>query len=168
MTDRRAYVVLMLFIVGAAAVESLGGWLTFLSVKTWYPQLIKPSWTPPDAAFEPVWTLLYLMMAIAIWLVWKAPTSRPKFFSYALFAIQISLNIIWSGLFFGMQNPGLALIDIAALWIAIAATMAAFWPISRTATYLLVPYLLWVTFATALNAAIWHLNATSGAPVFIG
>jgi translocator protein len=125
----------------------------------WYQELAKPSWTPPGWLFAPVWTILYGMMAVAAWLVW-----RPRGFAGAptalsLFLVQLVLNTTWSWLFFGLQRPGLAMIDIAALWIAIASTAAAFWGPSRVAALLLIPYLAWVSFAAALNFSIWRLNS---------
>lgn len=124
----------------------------------WYAQLRKPSWNPPSWLFGPVWTALYTMMAISAWLVWRrggfAANARPL----GLFAVQLVFNALWSWLFFGLKNPALALIDIVLLWVAIAATLAAFYRVHRVAGWLLVPYLAWVSFATVLNATLWLLN----------
>ena len=105
-----------------------------------------------------MWTALYLTMAIAAWLVWRRAGWRGAPGALGLFALQLGLNLAWSPLFFGLRSPGAALFDILALWLAIAATLVAFFRVERVAGALLVPYWLWVTFATALNAAIWTLN----------
>ena len=124
----------------------------------WHAELAKPDWNPPNWVFGPVWTALYLMMAIAVWLVWHDRGWSGARLAITLFLFQLVLNACWSWLFFGMHRPDLALVDIALLWLAIAATIGQFWQISRIAAYLLLPYLLWVTFATALNFSIWRLN----------
>ena len=125
----------------------------------WYRALRKPRWNPPARIFAPVWSALYTLMAVAAWLVWRAVGPGPEL---ALFAVQLALNAAWSWLFFGLRRPGLALADIGALWLALAATVAAFWHVRALAAWLLAPYLAWVTFAVALNAALWRLNR--GAP----
>ena len=125
----------------------------------WYAALKKPAWNPPAWVFGPVWTALYTMMAMAAWLVWRrggfAKQSRPL----ALFLVQLALNAGWTPLFFGLHLPGLALAEIVVLWLTIGAVLAAFRRVSRAAAWLLVPYLLWVGFATALNFALWRLNS---------
>lgn len=151
----RQWWVLAGFIVACVAVGGLGGFATAQSVVEWYPTLNKPSWTPPSWLFGPVWTLLYLMMAVAAWLVWRAGNSKG---ALILFWAQLALNLAWSFLFFGARSPILGLLDIILLWIAIAATIFAFALHSRKAAFLLVPYLAWVSFATALNSAIYLLN----------
>lgn len=123
----------------------------------WYERLAKPTWTPPSWLFAPVWTALYGMMAVAAWLVWRRHAEDARW-ALLLFAVQLSLNSMWSWLFFGLENPGVALVDIVALWIAILGTILAFWRLNRVAAMLLAPYLLWVSFAAALNFAIWRLN----------
>ncbi|HEY0673954.1 MAG TPA: TspO/MBR family protein [Longimicrobiales bacterium] len=123
----------------------------------WYAQLAKPSWNPPSSVFAPVWLVLYGMMAVAAWLVWQQP-SKLRATALAAFALQLALNIAWSWLFFGMERIDLAFIDIALLWLAIATTLFLFWRVRVVAGVLLLPYLLWVTFASALNFAIWRLN----------
>jgi translocator protein len=122
----------------------------------WFEALHKPSWNPPDWVFAPVWTSLYAMMAVAAWLVWRTGARAPL----AWWLVQLVLNAAWSWLFFGLRRPDLAFADIVVLWVAIAATIVAFAPASRTAALLLAPYLAWVTFATALNGTIWRLNAS--------
>ncbi len=151
----RSWMMLAGFLVLCLVVAGLGGWVTAQSVLEWYPTLNKPSWTPPSWLFGPVWTALYVMMAVAAWLVWKAGQSKG---ALLLFGAQLLLNLAWSFLFFGARSPGLALIDIAVLWLAIAAMIFAYAFRSRLAAYLTVPYLAWVSFAMALNAAVFMLN----------
>jgi translocator protein len=143
---------LIVLCLGAGFVASFA---TMQSVIEWYPTLNKPSWTPPNWLFAPVWTVLYIMMAVAAWLVWRAGDAKT---ALILFAAQLLLNLAWSFLFFGARSPGLGLIDIALMWIAIAVTIFAFAMRSRLAAFLMVPYLCWVSLATALNASIYMLN----------
>jgi tryptophan-rich sensory protein len=124
----------------------------------WYAGLVKPALTPPAWIFGPVWTLLYAMMAIAAWLVWRRYGWTNAIGPLSLFLGQLALNALWSYLFFGLQRPGLALLDIIALWLAILATLMAFWRSHPPAGLLLLPYLLWVSFATYLNFQFWLLN----------
>lgn len=121
----------------------------------WYWALAKPSWTPPPWLFGPVWTLLYLAMAIAAWAVWKRAGFGK---ALAWWAGQLVLNAAWSPVFFGAHQPGWAAVIIVALWLAIVATIMAFAKVERWAAWLLAPYLAWVSFASALNFAIWRLN----------
>ncbi|MBL8792016.1 MAG: tryptophan-rich sensory protein [Rhizobiales bacterium] len=151
----RNFLVLAAFVVGCLAVGSLGGLVTMTPVVEWYPTLAKPSWTPPSWVFGPVWTVLYVMMAVAAWLVWRAGEAKT---ALLLFFAQLLLNLAWSFLFFGARSPGLGLIEIVFLWLAVAATIFAFSFRSRIAAFLMVPYLMWVSFATALNAAIYMMN----------
>ncbi len=121
----------------------------------WYAALHKPSWNPPSWLFGPVWTLLYTLMAVAAWLVWrKVGFARPL----GLYFIQLALNAAWTPTFFGAHAIGWALLIIIAMWILILATLLSFRSVSPLAGWLLVPYLLWVTFATALNFTLWYLN----------
>lgn len=121
----------------------------------WYASLSKPSWNPPSWLFGPAWTFLYMLMAVAAWLVWKrAGFSRPL----VLYFVQLALNAAWTPLFFGAHAIGWALIEIVALWIAILATLLSFRRVDTTAGWLLGPYLAWVTFATFLNFSLWQLN----------
>jgi translocator protein len=143
------------FVLGCLAVGSLAGFATSQAVVDWYPTLNKPSWNPPAWVFAPAWTVLYISMGVAAWLVWKQGNART---ALILFCAQLALNLAWSFLFFGARSPGLGLIDVIAMWLAIAATIFAFSFKSRLAAFLMVPYLCWVSFATALNAAIFMLN----------
>ena len=158
MSDRRSLLMLLLFIAICLGVSAVGAWSTAGSVATWYPSLRKPPWNPPAWLFGPVWTALYLTMAMAAWLVWRRAGWRSASGALGLFALQLALNAAWSPLFFGLRSPAAGLADIVALWLAIAATVIAFLRIAPVAGWLLVPYWMWVTFATALNAAIWRLN----------
>ena len=124
----------------------------------WYASLHKPSWNPPNWVFSPVWTVLYLMMGIALWLVWRERGLSGAPLAYAVFALQLALNSAWSWLFFTLHSPAAALADIALLWAAIVGTLVLFWPVSATAGVLLVPYLTWVSFASGLNYALWRMN----------
>jgi tryptophan-rich sensory protein len=150
---------LVAFLALCFGVAALGGWWTAESVGTWYKTLRKPSWNPPSWVFGPVWTALYTMMAVAAWLVWRRRREVPVRVPLTLFAVQLALNLAWSGLFFAMRRPDLGVLDIAALWVVLAATTAAFFRVRTLAGALLVPYLLWVSFAAALNVALWRLNA---------
>lgn len=130
----------------------LGSFFTVSSIPTWYATLNKPEFSPPNWIFAPVWTILYILMGYSLYLVWtkkKVPS---------IFWIQLILNATWSIVFFGMRNPSLALVDIVALWVTIVLTIKAFYKINKTAAYLLLPYLLWVSFASILNLMIVLLN----------
>ncbi len=146
------------FIAVCFAAAGLGAAATSQSVGGWYRTLTKPDWNPPDWIFGPVWTALYLMMAIAAWLVWRRDGWTASRVQMIWFGIQLALNVLWSFLFFGMQRPGLAFAEILALWLAITATVWAFGNKSRIAALLLCPYLAWTSFAVILNFAIWRLN----------
>ena len=130
------------------------------SVESWYPTLVKPIFNPPNWIFMPMWTLLYILMAVAAGLVWDKIKEQNEEVKKALafFLIQLTLNAIWSYLFFGLKNPMLALIEIALLWLMIYETYLKFIKINKTAGYLLIPYLAWVAFAAILNGSIWWLN----------
>ncbi len=130
----------------------IGSLFTFSAIPTWYATLNKPFFSPPNFIFGPVWTILYILLGISLYLVWikeKVPT---------VFWIQLLLNAVWSIIFFGLKNPLLALVDIVALWIAIFLTIKAFYKINKLAGNLLIPYLIWVAFATILNLSIVILN----------
>ena len=147
------------FIAICFASAGLGAAATATSVGGWYQTLAKPSWNPPSWLFGPVWSALYLMMAVAAWLVWRAHGWSAARTALNWFGIQLALNVTWSFLFFGMQRPGLAFAEIIALWLCISATTLAFREKSVTAALLLVPYLAWTSFAVLLNFAIWRMNS---------
>ena len=141
----------------------IGSIFTRSAIPEWYGGIVKPTLSPPNWVFGPVWTTLFVLMGIGFYLVWKKwailPwTKRQKRLALALFGAQLVLNTLWSIIFFGLQSPGGALIEIVFLWLAIAATMITFAKISRPAAWLLLPYILWVSFASYLNYAIWNLN----------
>lgn len=147
------------FVALCAAVSVIGGAVTATSVDTWYQALEKPAFNPPDWLFPVVWTILYIMIAIAGWRVWRRAPIDVTGRALAVFAVQLGLNLAWSFLFFGLQWIGLALVEIVILWLAIAANTMLFWRLDRWAGALLVPYLVWVAYAAVLNAALWLLNA---------
>lgn len=124
----------------------------------WYASLAKPSWNPPGWVFAPVWTVLYILMGAAAWIVWRKAGFAGAPVALGLFILQLVLNALWSYLFFGIRQPALALVDIVALWLAILATTVGFRRVSVPAGALLLPYLAWVGFATALNFTLWRLN----------
>lgn len=137
----------------------LGGIFTFEAIPNWYASLNKPFFSPPNWVFGPVWTTLYFLMGVSVFLVWdkgfKDPHRRQ---ALKLFGFQLVLNFFWSIIFFGLKSPELALIEIVVLWYLIFKTIKAFYPISNLASFLLIPYLAWVSFATILNLAIAVLN----------
>ena len=140
-------------------VGGLSGLVTAQGVRDWYPTLIKPSFNPPPWVFGPVWTLLYLMMGVAAFLVWqKGWESGAVKVALTLFTLQLILNGLWSVLFFGIRSPGLAFAEILLLWVSIGATAVLFWRVNPIAGMLLLPYEAWVTFAAVLNGSIWILN----------
>lgn len=144
----------------AFAAASLGSLATAPNIDGWYATLHKPEWTPPNAAFPIVWTILYAMMAIAAWRIWISDASARRIRTALLiYAAHLAVNVAWSFAFFAMQSPRLGLAVIAVLVIVIVWTIAAFWRIDRAAGLLLVPYMLWASFASALNLAIVGLNS---------
>ena len=151
---------LVLFVALCLGTAALGAAVTATSVKTWYANLAKPSFNPPDAVFGPVWTVLYILMGIAAWRVWRIADRDTARGPLTLFALQLALNLGWSVVFFGLQKIGAAVATIVVLWVAILVTMLAFRTVDRVAALLMAPYLAWVTFATVLNIAVWQLNPT--------
>ena len=137
----------------------IGSFFTFPSISTWYAALEKPSFNPPNWIFSPVWITLFILMGVSLYLVWIQGT-KTKYakMALALFGIQLSLNILWSIIFFGLKSPFFAFIEIVILWVAILLTILKFSKISKTAAYLLIPYILWVSFAAVLNFSIWVIN----------
>lgn len=137
---------------------SASGTAIFVSTGGWYASLNKPWWNPPSWVFAPAWTLLYLLMGVAAWLVWREGGWPAQARPLGLFLFQWLLNALWTPIFFGLHLAGVAFADIALLWLALAATLVAFWRVRRAAGLLLVPYLAWVSFAATLNFTIWRLN----------
>jgi benzodiazapine receptor len=139
------------------AASAIGAVAT-IQAKSFYSQLVQPDWAPPPGIFGPVWTVLYILMGIAAWLVWRSGGFVPNRQPLTLFLLQLACNALWSWLFFAWHLGALALADIVVLWILILATLVSFWRVRPLAGALLIPYLLWVSFASVLNYSLWHLN----------
>lgn len=150
------YVKLVLSILLSFSASLIGSIFTSSSVSTWYLTIQKPSFNPPSWVFGPVWTILYFLIGVSFYLIWINKKKTKK--AIWIFIIQLVLNALWSILFFGLQSPLAAFIEIIVLWIAILATIISFYKISKHAAYLLIPYILWVSFASVLNFAIMYLN----------
>ncbi len=147
--------------VGATfAAAAIGSSVTFTALGSWYADLEKPSFNPPNSVFGPVWTVLYILMAVAVWRAWKTGRAAGKAtgVAVALFGMQLVLNAGWSLAFFGLHAPGPAFVVIVALWLAIAANIVVFRRLDGWAAAMMLPYLAWVSFAAALNFSIWQLN----------
>lgn len=153
--------VLLAFIAVNLAAAMTGG---FFRPGAWYETLSKPPWTPPNWLFAPAWTLLYATVAYAGYVFWMSTTPAERLWPLAIYAAQLVFNAAWSALFFGARRMDLALVDAVLMWIAILATIVAFYPASPTASWLMVPYLLWVAFAAALNYSLLRRNAARHAP----
>ncbi len=150
---------LVIAIIIPQAAGLIGTVFTTPAIPTWYAALTKPALNPPSWVFGPVWTTLFVLMGIASFLVWRHGWDNKKVkVALSLFGVQLVLNTLWSIIFFGAQNPGLAFAGLVVLWLAIAATIITFARVSKAAAWLLVPYICWVTFAGYLNFAIWQLN----------
>jgi len=151
---------LIIAIIIPVAVGAVSGFFTSSEIPGWYQTINKPTWNPPSWLFGPVWTTLYVMMGIALFLVWKSDASQSvKKTAIILFAAQLVLNFFWSFIFFNQHQIGWAVVEIITMWIFILLTIFAFAPISKIAAWLLVPYISWVSFATILNYTIWKLNS---------
>ena len=138
---------------------AIGSIFTSQSIAGWYTSLNKPFFNPPNWVFGPVWITLYLLMGVSLYLVWIRGINKPKVkIALAIFGIHLFLNASWSIIFFGLRSPFYAFLEIILLWLAILLTMTKFYKISKTAAYLLIPYIIWVTFAAILNYSIWVLN----------
>ena len=151
---------LFAFIILCLAVSGIGGVITATSVDTWYQTLEKPPFNPPDWVFAPVWIVLYILMGIAAWRVWRLRALEVTGNALAVFAVQLGFNVAWSFLFFGLQRIDLALVEIVILLCAIIINTIMFWRVDRLAGLLFVPYAAWVTYATILNVSLWLLNET--------
>lgn len=148
---------LVLAVLMTEAAGGIGAAATTPKIASWYAGLNKPFFNPPGWVFGPVWTILYLLMGVAFYLIWE-DKSKEKIRAMKIFGVQLGLNMLWSFIFFGWEKPGWALVEIILLWASIMATIKSFGKMSRLAAKLLVPYLAWVSFATILNGAIYWLN----------
>ena len=151
-------ILLLLCMVITMLVGATSGLLTIEGINEWYPFLLKPFFNPPNYIFGPVWTVLYLVMGISLFLIWDSDETKFRTRALAVFSAQLLLTFLWSFLFFYLRSPLLALIDIMLLWWLISTMISLFVKINKTAGYIQIPYLLWVSFATVLNASIWYLN----------
>ncbi len=158
MTRRFSILALLGFLCATFAVAGISSRFTIQAIPGWYAALAKPSFNPPNRVFGPVWTLLYTLMAIAAWLVWRLPASTARSRALAAFWVQLTLNFAWSFLFFGEHRIAMAFAEIVLLWLAIFATTLLFFRVARAAAWLFVPYLAWVSFASVLNFSLWRLN----------
>ncbi|MFA5387717.1 MAG: TspO/MBR family protein [Candidatus Paceibacterota bacterium] len=161
MRENKKIMSLLFFIAAAGIVQFAGSLFTFEAVINWYPSLNKPAFNPPSWIFAPVWTILYLLIALSGWLVWKKREEKKSLVDFALtaYSLQLFLNVLWSYLFFQLRSPAAGMAGIIFLWAAIVWNMNIFRKISKKAFYLLAPYLAWVSFAAILNFAVWRLNA---------
>ncbi len=149
----------VLSILLCLAAGAIGGLVTYPAIPGWYASLNKPSFSPPNWVFGPVWTALYVLMGIAAYAVYRTGMKKQAVRdALAVFGVQLGINVLWSLLFFGLHSPIYGLMCIVALWLAIAITIIRFYAISKTAGLLLVPYILWVSFASLLNFCVWMLN----------
>ena len=155
----QSYPKLIAAILSCLILGSLGSLVTTNGPGSWYASLQKPFFAPPNWVFAPVWITLFILMGTALYLVWQSGTeNRDVQIALGFFGVQFILNVIWSFLFFGLRSPLLGLVTILLLWLMIAATIRAFYPVKKSAAFLLIPYIAWVTIATALNAAIYVMN----------
>ena len=157
LSKQRQIIGLAVWLLVSFAASAIGA-VASIQAKTFYGQLVQPSWAPSPTVFGPVWTVLFALMGIAAWLVWRSEGFRSTRQALMLFLVQLFFNALWSWLFFAWQLGALAFADIVLLWVLIAATLVFFWRITPLAGVLLIPYLLWVSFAGALNYALWQLN----------
>ena len=157
MTKTKQFLGLIGWLVLSFAASAVGAFAS-IQAQSFYGQLVQPAWAPPPTVFGPVWTLLYTLMAIAAWLVWRVGGFRNHRLALSFFLVQLAFNALWSWLFFAWHRGALAFADIVLLWILIVATLLSFWRVRPLAGALLVPYLLWVSFAAALNYSLWQLN----------
>ncbi len=146
------------FILLCLAAGGAGAILTAPAIPSWYATISKPAWTPPNWIFRPVWTALYIMMGFSGWLVWRNKGAPRCKSTLVVWFVQLALNVLWSPLFFGLKAVGIALIDIYLLWLFIGRFLITSWGVSRPAAILFMPYWAWVSYASALNLAIWVMN----------
>jgi tryptophan-rich sensory protein len=150
------YAMLVLCVGICLGIGAIGGSMTAPAVRSWYPSLKKPAWNPPSWVFAPVWTVLYVAMGTAAWLIWR--DGEILGLPGVLFLIQLTLNLAWSWLFFYRKRPDWAFLEVLVLWAFIVATTIAFWRANPIAGELFIPYLAWVSFASVLNGTVWRLN----------
>lgn len=155
---KQDYPKLVISILIPLAAGFIGAFFTTPAIATWYAALQKPSFSPPNGIFGSVWTVLYILMGLSMYLIWVKSSGKEAKEAFALFGVQLTLNVLWSIIFFGLKSPLYAFFEIIVLWAAIALTIRSFRRVSKTAAYLLIPYILWVSFAAALNYSIWLLN----------
>ena len=156
-TKQRQILGLVGWLVVSFAASAVGA-AASIQARSFYSQLAQPAWAPPAWLFGPVWTVLYAMMAIAAWLVWRSGGFRANRIALSFFLVQLVLNAFWSWLFFAWQRGALAFTDIVLLWVFIVVTLVSFWRVRPLSGVLLIPYLLWVSFASVLNYSVWQLN----------
>jgi translocator protein len=149
---------LIISIAAPLAVGAVAGIFTAKAIPTWYTTLNAPSFNPPNWVFGPMWTLLYVLMGVSLFMVWNAEPGKARDIAMLIFGVQLVLNFAWSFLFFYFKELGWALVEIIAMWISIVVMLIAFYQVRPLAAYINIPYLLWVSFATALNAAYFKLN----------
>jgi len=156
-TKQRQFLGLVGWFVVSFAASAVGA-VASIQAESFYGQLVQPPWAPPSSVFGPVWSVLYALMAIAAWLVWRSGGFRANRTALSLFVVQLALNALWSWLFFAWHLGAWAFADIGVLWAFIVATLVSFWRVRPLAGALLIPYLLWVSFASVLNYSVWQLN----------
>lgn len=156
--NSKRYAALAGFLVATFLAGAIGSAATFPNVATWYPTLIRPTWTPPNTWFGPVWTCLYVAMAVAAWRVWRKQPAPDARRTLVFYGAQLVLNALWSVLFFGLRRPDLALAEIVVFWMLLVFLLVRFWRADRAAGVLWAPYVAWVSFASALNGALWWMN----------
>jgi translocator protein len=153
------WVALVVFVVGAQAAGLFGTLFTDRATGDWYDRLETPPFNPPSWVFGPVWTVLYVLIGVSAWLVWRAAAGRERSVALALWVLQLSLNAAWTPIFFGARRPGWALVELVLTWLAVVATAGAFFRVRARAGWVFTPYVAWITFALVLNASIAVLNA---------
>jgi tryptophan-rich sensory protein len=157
MTRQKQILGLAGWLVVSFAASAIGA-VASIQAGSFYSQLTQPDWAPPAGVFGPVWTVLYALMGVAAWLVWRSGGFHSNRQALTLFLVQLAFNALWSWLFFAWHRGALALADVLVLWILVLATLVSFWRVSPVAGALFIPYLLWVGFAFALNYSVWQLN----------
>lgn len=149
---------LMICLAIPLLVGSIAGLATTPNIKEWYQYLQKPVFSPPNWIFGPVWTLLYILMGVGLYLIWESEKSDLRSKAIKIFSVQLALNFAWSFIFFEFRLTGVAFFEILLVWIAVLGMIISFYRVNKLAALLQIPYILWVTFASALNGAVWYLN----------